>query len=148
MSSSARTAMCIRVLSSSLAEVGERLSGVDMVADVGRRFRRHVKVKNKWIACEIAQSTMTNKSTIIWQMDPHVLAQVVTSAERLITSLVWAGVRFLTIEYDNSERKRKTYVCRVCEYSEHVASNALHARNTCHNPEPRRQTFSSTALLL
>jgi len=54
MSSSARTAMCIRVLSSSLAEVGERPSGVDMVADVGRRFGRHVKVKNNWIACEIA----------------------------------------------------------------------------------------------
>ena len=46
--------MCIRVLSSSLAEVGERPSGVDMVADVGRRFGRHVKVKNNWIACEIA----------------------------------------------------------------------------------------------
>jgi len=54
MSSSAWTGMCIRVLSSSLAEVGERLSRVDMVADVGRRFERHVKVKNKWIACDIA----------------------------------------------------------------------------------------------
>jgi len=73
--------MCIWVLSSSLAEVGKRLSGVGMVADVGRRFERHVKVKNKWIACDIAQSPMTNKSTIIWQMDPHVLSQVVTSAE-------------------------------------------------------------------
>jgi len=73
--------MCIRVLSSSLAEVGERLSGVDIVADVGRRFKRHVKVKNKWIAYDIAQLPMTNKSTIIWQMDLHMLFQVVTSAE-------------------------------------------------------------------
>ena len=64
MSSSAQTAMCIWVLSSLLAEVGERLSGVDMVVDVGRRFERHVKVKNKWIACDIAQSTMTTNQLL------------------------------------------------------------------------------------
>jgi len=64
MSSSAQTAMCIRVLSSLLTEVGERLSGVDMVADVERRFERHVKVKNKWIACDIAQSTMTTNQLL------------------------------------------------------------------------------------
>jgi len=57
---------------------------------------------------------MTNKSTIIWQMDPHVLFQVVTSAERLITSLIGAGVRFLTIEYDNSEKKEEKRMFIMC----------------------------------
>ena len=114
MSSSARTAMCIWVLSSSLAKVGERLSGVDMVVDVGKRFKRHVKVKNKWIACDIAQLPMTNKSTIIWQIDLHVLSQVVTSAERLITSLIGAGVRFLTIEYNDSEKKEEKRTFIMC----------------------------------
>jgi len=52
--------MCILVFSSSLAELGEGLSEAGMVVDVGRRFGRHVRVKNrwiinyKWIACEIA----------------------------------------------------------------------------------------------
>ena len=34
------------------------------------------------------------------------------------------------------------------EYSEHVASNVLRARNTCHNLEPRRQTSFSIVLPL
>ena len=123
--------MCIRVLSSSLAEVGERPSGVDMVADVGRRFGRHVKVKNNWIACEIAhQLWQTNQLLFIWQMNPHVLSQVVTSAERLITSLIGAGVRFLTIEYNDSEKKEEKHTFIMCMNTPNMSLQLFFAHET------------------